>query len=161
MYEKMTGSSKKEVIDEASPLIKETQDIGDFVDALIDMAIENNIISSEDIGSDRVVDTLYDVWDKMGFDDYEETGQGISTSDYNAALEMFKNMTGSSKKEVIDEASPLINEDMNFFDYESWKDSFPEQVIFKELGRGVNAIDGNEIVGWWDDSEEKGVNFFD
>jgi hypothetical protein len=28
----------------------------------------------------------------MGFEDYEETGQGISTSDYNAALEMFKNM---------------------------------------------------------------------
>jgi hypothetical protein len=77
------------------------------------------------------------------------------------ASKMYEKMTGSAKKEVIDEASPLINEDMNFFDYESWKDSFPEQVIFKDLGRGVNAIDGNEIVGWWDDSEEKGVNFFD
>jgi hypothetical protein len=92
MYEKMTGSAKKEVIDEASPLIKETQDIDDFMDVLLDMAIENNIISSEDISDDRVRSALYDVWDKMGFDDYEETGQGISTSDYNAALEMFKNM---------------------------------------------------------------------
>jgi hypothetical protein len=92
MYEKMTGSAKKEVIDEASPLIKETQDIDDFMDVLLDMAIENNIISSEDMGDDRVMDALYDVWNKMGFDDYEETGQGISTSDYNAALEMFKNM---------------------------------------------------------------------
>jgi hypothetical protein len=92
MYEKMTGSAKKEVIDESSPLIKETQDIDDFMDVLLDMAVENNIISSKDISDDRVMDALYDVWDKMGFDDYEETGQGISTSDYNGALEMFKNM---------------------------------------------------------------------
>jgi hypothetical protein len=92
MYEKITGSAKKEVIDESSPLIKETQDIGDFMDVLLDMAIENNIISPEDTGDDKVMDALYDVWDKMGFEDYEETGQGISTSDYNGALEMFSNM---------------------------------------------------------------------
>jgi hypothetical protein len=73
---------------------------------------------------------------------------------------MYEKMTGASKKEVIDEASPLINEDINFFDYESWKDSFSDNIIFKELGRGVNAIEGDEIVGWWDDSQEKGVNFF-
>jgi hypothetical protein len=76
------------------------------------------------------------------------------------ASKLHEKLTGSKKQEVIDEASPLINEDMNFFDYESWKDSFPEQVIFKDSGRGVNAINGNEIIGWWDDSEEKGVNFF-
>ena len=28
----------------------------------------------------------------MDFEDYEETGQEINISDYNAALEMFKNM---------------------------------------------------------------------
>ena len=52
------------------------------------MAIEHNIIEPQDLENDNVRDALYDVWDEMGFENYEETGQGISTSDYNLALKM-------------------------------------------------------------------------
>jgi hypothetical protein len=131
MYEKMTGSSKKEVIDEASPLIN-----------------ENRIAKDDEI--------------KRIEHDIELCKKSKSANlrhDFNEIIKLGLKTIKNLSESNVDES--FINEDMNFFDYESWKDSFPEQVIFKDLGRGVNAIDGNEIVGWWDDSEEKGVNFFD
>ena len=69
-------------------IIAETQSLDDFIDVLIDMAIEHNIIEPQDLENDNVRDALYSVWDEMGFENYEETGQGISTSDYNLALKM-------------------------------------------------------------------------
>jgi len=69
-------------------IIAETQSLDDFIDVLIDMAIEHNIIEPQDLENDNVRDALYGVWDEMGFENYEETGQGISTSDYNLALKM-------------------------------------------------------------------------
>jgi hypothetical protein len=148
IYEKVTGASKKEVIDEASPLIKETQGIEDFMDALLDMAIENNIISPEDTGDEKVMDSLYDTWDKMGFEDYEETGQGISTSDYNAALETFKNMikegfkrnTNNSKKDKYKEIFSLIDLS-NRPKYTPGKESAEEELI----NMGIYNKDGELI----------------
>jgi len=72
-------------------ILNENEEIDNFIDVLTDMAIKANIIKDKDINKDEVIDALYDTWEDMGFDDYEETGQGISTSDYNRSLEIFTN----------------------------------------------------------------------
>lgn len=56
------------------------------------MAIERNIITPEDADQPNVIDAAFNTWGEMGFEDYEETGQGISTSDYNRSLQMFSNL---------------------------------------------------------------------
>ena len=71
-------------------IITESQSIDNFTDALADMAIENNIISPEEVNTDKFREAIFNVWDEMGFDSYEETGQGISTSDYNQSLALLK-----------------------------------------------------------------------
>ena len=108
--------------------LKETQNIDDFIDVLVDMAIENNIISSEDINDNRVRDALYDVWDEMGFEDYKETGQGISTSDYNGALEMFKNMIKSSLNENLQKRLKEIEQQSEVTAVESKLSQIDEEI---------------------------------
>jgi len=88
----MKKDKLKQVIkEEIRKVLKETQYIDDFFDILLDMAIEHNILKNNEevINSDKVRDALHDVWDEMGFEDYKEVGQGISTSDYNRALDLF------------------------------------------------------------------------
>lgn len=72
--------------------LNETQSIEEFVDALIYMAVENNIITTEQAGQDDIINAAVETWEQMGFGEYEETGQGISTSDYNRALQTFSTL---------------------------------------------------------------------
>ena len=72
--------------------LNETQSMDEFVDTLIDMAVENNIITAEQAGQDDIINAAFETWGQMGFEEYEETGQGISTSDYNKALQTFSTL---------------------------------------------------------------------
>lgn len=81
--------------------INETQSFEDFSDVLLNMAIENNIITPEESNDGLVIFVLQGVWDDE-FSDYEETGQGISTSDYNRALKIFSNSLKYFRENPID-----------------------------------------------------------
>ena len=72
--------------------LNETQSMDEFVDTLIDMAVENNIITAEQAVQDDIINAAFETWEQMGFGQYEETGQGISTSDYNKALQTFSTL---------------------------------------------------------------------
>ena len=86
---------KKQFITEAARMQKlagilnETQSFEDFSDVILDTAIENNIITQEEANDELAIFILQAIWDDE-FEEYEETGQGISTSDYNKALDMFR-----------------------------------------------------------------------
>ena len=69
--------------------LNETQSFEDFSDVILDTAIENNIITQEEANDELAIFILQAIWDDE-FEEYEETGQGISTSDYNKALDMFR-----------------------------------------------------------------------
>ena len=66
------------------------EDYDDFVDTLLDMAVEAGVLNQRNIDAlnrgdaPELMSALEDVW--KYFEHYIETGQGISTSDYNEAV---------------------------------------------------------------------------
>lgn len=75
--------------------LNESTTIEDFVDVLIDMAVQagikeviDDIKNNNGEASENIIDTAIEVYDDL-FDEYEENGQGISTSDYNKAFNEF------------------------------------------------------------------------
>ena len=78
--------------------LNETQSVEDFVDILLDMAIKAGIIEAGIIEArnEEILDIAISIYDDL-FGDYEEVGQGISTSDYSKALDEFKSRVKNLK----------------------------------------------------------------
>jgi hypothetical protein len=150
-------------------LITETQSFEDWADVVLDMAVEGNIITPEDSNDDKVINALSNVWDEMGFDDYEESGQGISTSDYNKSLSLFQNELGAGlpqdiKKlatDLVISASPDFisnpeseDYDVYEFDFEevnpkllSFLKSLGKDSKYKTLGKNIEFnVEGHDVV---------------
>lgn len=98
-------------------MLNETQSFEDFSDVLLDMAIENNITTPEQSNDSDIIDALFNVWDEMGFERYEETGQGISTSDYNRSLAKFSTLIGNQLNENNDYTPPAYTAINDMMDY--------------------------------------------
>ena len=66
------------------------EDYDNFIDTLLDMAVEAGVLNQRNIDAlnrgdaPELMSALEDVW--KYFEHYIETGQGISTSDYNEAV---------------------------------------------------------------------------
>jgi len=101
-------------------MLNETQSFEGFSDVLLDMAIDNNIITSEQSNDGDIIDALFNVWDEMGFERYEETGQGISTSDYNRSLAKFSTLIGDQLNE--NEIKPTHRSNVDWYYIEEYSD---------------------------------------
>jgi hypothetical protein len=121
-------------------MLNETQSFEDFSDVLLDMAIDNNIITSEQSNDSDIIDALFNVWDEMGFERYEETGQGISTSDYNISLAKFSTLIGNQLNE---NEQPKIGDKVDVFNpkgkYSGWGS---DEYLYNA---GVVKINGQKI----------------
>jgi len=121
-------------------MLNETQSFEDFSDVLLDMAIDNDIITSEQSNDGDIIDALFNVWDEMGFERYEETGLGISTSDYNRSLARFSTLIGNQLNE---NEQPKIGDKVDVFNpkgkYSGWGS---DEYLYNA---GVVKINGQKI----------------
>jgi len=77
--------SKRRKYYKRSRILKES-----LQDEFVDHLVQLSNLTPEESNTPAVVYVMMDVWDEMGFEEYEETGQGISSSDYAQALELLK-----------------------------------------------------------------------
>ncbi len=75
-----------------------------FIDWMSMTAINRGLVDEDDINSDSFRDDLYDIWEDE-FSDYEETGQSLSTSDYELAFSKLEDLYNKLNEgvEEIDE----------------------------------------------------------
>jgi len=67
------------------------KDYEDFMDTILTLAVERGVLTQDNVDAlndgdaPELMNMLWDLWKE--FEPYAETGQGISTSDYNYAID--------------------------------------------------------------------------
>jgi hypothetical protein len=91
--------ARSNAIDKAKGLDEDSMnDFGDVAGYIIDLVVDEGIITPEEAESDEVINNALEISEKM-FGGYGASGQGISTSDYNRAARALVASLGKSLNE--------------------------------------------------------------
>jgi hypothetical protein len=91
--------ARSNAIEKAKGLDEDSiNDFGDVAGYIIDLVVDEGIITPEEAESDEVINNALEISEKM-FGGYGASGQGISTSDYNRAARALVASLGKSLNE--------------------------------------------------------------
>jgi len=94
--------ARSNAIEKAKGLDEDSiNDFGDVAGYIIDLVVDEGIITPEEAESDEVINNALEISEKM-FGGYGASGQGISTSDYNRAARALVASLGKSLNEEDD-----------------------------------------------------------
>ena len=105
--------ARSNAIEKAKGLDEDSiNDFGDVAGYIIDLVVDEGIITPEEAESDEVINNALEISEKM-FGGYGASGQGISTSDYNRAARALVASLGKSLNEEDDHEVSMAQNSLN------------------------------------------------
>jgi hypothetical protein len=142
--------ARSNAIEKAKGLDEDSiNDFGDVAGYIIDLVVDEGIITPEEAESDEVINNALEISEKM-FGGYGASGQGISTSDYNRAARALVASLGKSLNED--------HEDHEVSMAQSSLNSILRSAMELKAKIGGNEID---IPAWIQDHITNSENFID
>ena len=141
--------ARSNAIEKAKGLDEDSiNDFGDVAGYIIDLVVDEGIITPEEAESDEVINNALEISEKM-FGGYGASGQGISTSDYNRAARALVASLGKSLNEEDDHEVSMAQSSLN---------SILRSAMELKAKIGSNEID---IPAWIQDHITNSENFID